>query len=46
MDDKKLFENDEINLYELFKTFWDSKWLISSITIASCILLFFFPFHT
>ena len=39
MDDKKLFENDEINLYELFKTFWDSKWLISSITIASCIFI-------
>ena len=39
MHDKKLFENDEINLYELFKTFWDSKWLISSITIASCIFI-------
>ena len=39
MDDKKLFENDEINLYELFKTFWDSKWLISSITIVSCIFI-------
>ena len=39
MHDKKLFENDEINLYELFKTFWDSKWLISSITLASCIFI-------
>jgi LPS O-antigen subunit length determinant protein (WzzB/FepE family) len=39
MDEKKLFENDEINLYVLFITFWDSKWLISSITIASCIFI-------
>ena len=39
MDDKKLFEDDEINLYELVKTFWDSKWLISSITVTSCIFI-------
>ena len=39
LKNKNLFENDEINLYELFKTFWDSKWLILSITTASCIFI-------
>ena len=39
LKNKNLFENDEINLYELLKTFWDSKWLILSITTASCIFI-------
>jgi uncharacterized protein involved in exopolysaccharide biosynthesis len=37
--DKKLFENDEININELIKTFWDYKLIISSISIVSCILI-------
>ena len=31
-------QDDEINIFSLFKTFWDSKWVISSFVILALLL--------
>lgn len=41
-ENKKLFENDELNINELISTLWDFKWVISTLTLASAIFIVFY----
>ena len=41
-ENKKLFENDELNINELISTLWDFKWVISTLTLVSAIFIVFY----
>ena len=40
MSEKKLQSNDEIDLFELFLTLWEGKWLILGATLLAAVLGF------